>query len=212
MKIKIPVIIASIVLAFIIIVSSFFHVFYDKPFYRKQYAKNGVVDVLGLEKTEAITDNLFGFFRDKEELRFFEGDQASHLQDVKDIIQPLDVIYYVLIGLLLLLLIWVSYHDSKNFLTNLFKVTFIAPLIAIGLMVVLGLLFLNFGSAFESFHQVFFPQGNYTFPVDSLLITLFPLTFFKAAAFKMFLDATIKSVIVILLTLVFKRQKWVFVD
>ena len=199
MKIKIPVIIASIVLAFIIIVSSFFHVFYDKPFYRKQYAKNGVVDV-------------FGFFRDKEELRFFEGDQASHLQDVKDIIQPLDVIYYVLIGLLLLLLIWVSYHDSKNFLTNLFKVTFIAPLIAIGLMVVLGLLFLNFGSAFESFHQVFFPQGNYTFPVDSLLITLFPLTFFKAAAFKMFLDATIKSVIVILLTLVFKRQKWVFVD
>ena len=39
----------------------------------------------------------------------------------------------------------------------------------------------GFSMFFEFFHKVFFPQGNYSFPIDSALIQTFPLSFWITA-------------------------------
>src|SRR3989338_5239926 len=44
-----------------------------------------------------------------------------------------------------------------------------------------------FDLAFTLFHNLFFPQGNWTFPSDSLLIRTFPLGFFMGMSYKIFL-------------------------
>ncbi|MBN2073710.1 MAG: hypothetical protein JW770_07185, partial [Actinobacteria bacterium] len=47
------------------------------------------------------------------------------------------------------------------------------------LFLILFILSENFSFLFGRFHLAFFPQGNYSFPEDSLLISMFPLRFFK---------------------------------
>lgn len=53
-------------------------------------------------------------------------------------------------------------------------------------MLVIGVLggfaLLAFGVAFELFHRVLFPGGNWAFPADSLLIRLYPYEFWQLSA------------------------------
>ena len=39
-----------------------------------------------------------------------------------------------------------------------------------------------FDAAFELFHRIFFPGGNWDFPADSLLIRLYPYVFWQLSA------------------------------
>ncbi len=76
---------------------------------------------------------------------------------------------------------------------------------------IIFLLSLNFPSFFDAFHRVLFPAGNYTFPGDSLLITLFPEGFFMDFARKMLVETVIISVMLLILgtapTLTFSKKK-----
>ncbi len=52
------------------------------------------------------------------------------------------------------------------------------PTIMIALLAALALwAAVDFMGFFGAFHGLFFPQGNWTFPVDSLLITMYPTHF-----------------------------------
>ena len=57
-----------------------------------------------------------------------------------------------------------------------------------GIWVVVALIVLGifaafaFETAFELFHRIFFPGGNWAFPADSLLITLYPYAFWELSA------------------------------
>ncbi|MFP4567697.1 MAG: DUF1461 domain-containing protein [Candidatus Woesearchaeota archaeon] len=81
--------------------------------------------------------------------------------------------------------------DFKNLCLDLFvffKKLKIASIIALGLFLfLLFVILIDFGSVFNVFHVVFFPQGNWIFPMDSLLITLFPASFFMSFAKNIFI-------------------------
>ena len=52
------------------------------------------------------------------------------------------------------------------------------PALLLAVLVVLGLWgVIDFNGLFAAFHGVFFPQGNWTFSIDSLLICMYPLGF-----------------------------------
>lgn len=58
------------------------------------------------------------------------------------------------------------------------KIMFTTPLAVIALIVALGIwAFVGFDSLFASLHTLFFANGTWVFPADSLLITLFPEAF-----------------------------------
>ena len=55
-----------------------------------------------------------------------------------------------------------------------------------GGVVILGWVLIDFNSLFTVFHLLLFPQGNWQFSFDSLLIRTFPIEFFISISKKIF--------------------------
>jgi hypothetical protein len=54
--------------------------------------------------------------------------------------------------------------------------------LAVGLLVIGVIAAVAFGAAFELFHRLLFPGGNWAFPADSNLVRLYPLGFWQLSA------------------------------
>lgn len=106
----------------------------------------------------------------------FTPAEISHLEDVSRLI--ICSRYFFIFSLLVLTA--VSLYYKKN-LPHFFRYLNNSAFIVLGFILSLFLyLLLNWSSAFSVFHQILFPQGNWAFPADSLLITLFPEIFWQS--------------------------------
>lgn len=111
---------------------------------------------------------------------YFTKDEVSHLLDVNRVYSPVSMIVNLLAVVswsILLLSVYkkADFHEPLRVASKI-------------LALFVGVLFLcltSFGLFFEQFHRLLFPQGNWAFPADSLLITLFPETFWKLEVFSM---------------------------
>lgn len=131
--------------------------------------------VLLFTNTTPAQENVFDFLDGKGGLQAgFTEAEASHLQDVK---QVMDYAEYFLYALLFVMIITViHYRKDKKFLNQLFDY---GGKIVVAAMLVIGITsFFFFDFVFTVFHKLFFPQGNWIFAADSLLIQTFPLDFF----------------------------------
>jgi len=101
--------------------------------------------------------------------QIFDAQEQSHLNDVSVLIRIALIVFAIICGLLLYL--------KPNARTIYYGAGLLTA-------VLLLLALLPFDKLFTSFHQVFFPQGNWQFALDSTLIQFYPFTFFmKYAAF-----------------------------
>jgi hypothetical protein len=179
-----------IVVALVIIIfcSACSSLIFNHQFYHDEYVKNGVFWHIAPNTTMQITVNLFDYFHSKDSLYYFTSAEQSHLADVKAIIQAGFLIYGLAILLLVICLVLLVREQVvrvkkqlvyKRAVKSLAKVLLLAALISLILVGILAVFSQsNFSGVFQGFHQIFFPQGNYTFPDESLLITLFPQQFF----------------------------------
>ena len=72
-----------------------------------------------------------------------------------------------------------------------------ASALVLGLLVVLGIwAWIDFNGLFTWMHTLLFAQGNWTFDVDSLLITLFPEAFWAAMAGLWIISSVLLALIV----------------
>jgi len=90
-------------------------------------------------------------------------DELNHITDVKNLVQKLPFI-----ALLLIIFLTILY---KKLALDISQATKYALII---LIIILPLIFLLFIPFFISFHQILFPEGNWSFPIDSILIQLYP--------------------------------------
>jgi len=121
-----------------------------------------------------------------EPLTDFTAAEQSHMQDVKKVWDWVGILYILSIATLLFML----YKDDLG------KAMRYGSGATLGVIVVIAAAaVLNFNSLWNGFHTVFFPQGNWMFPADSLLITLFPLEFFQGFAVTFFIAAAILSLL-----------------
>lgn len=127
--------------------------------------------------------------------------EIDHLNDVKEVMKNLDLVFYFL--LLVLTLIITYTYKNKPFLKKLFFYGGITTLSFIFLFFILTLT--NFNFIFTTFHQIFFPQGNWIFPTDSLLIQTFPLEFFVRISTKIFLLTIVFGIGFMLVNLALKK-------
>ena len=110
------------------------------------------------------------------------SDLILHLQDVRAVMNKIDYLFY---GLLLLNVFLLSYFRSRKL--ELLKWLKAGSMIAIisAVAIFLAILF-GFNSVFTLFHYLFFHQGNWLFPADSLLIKTFPPDFFMLLGLRIF--------------------------
>ncbi len=109
--------------------------------------------------------------------------ELSHLEDVRAVMLWADYVFY---ASFLLGLIWLAYGFKRKLLPKMLLYGGISIVMVIGLILLFSVI--SFNSSFTAFHKIFFPQGNWQFPADSLLIQTFPLDFFIKIAFIIFIQ------------------------
>ena len=107
----------------------------------------------------------------------FPPDEAAHMRDVRVVFWA----FMVLAIAALALIFWrVARHGGEERTWR----SIARGGIALALILVVGgtIAFVAFDAAFELFHRIFFPGGNWEFPADSLLIQLYPYPFWQLSA------------------------------
>lgn len=198
---RVKKVIISINIIFFIIIILFsppaFYIF-NLNFYEFLFEKNDVFTVLNKDDVLNFSKEIFEFFKYKKELNSsdtalmvrytgenkneflsFTDNEISHLYDVRGLLTGVFIVYAAGIVLFFVIMLILIEKNISRFLYS----TSLIFLISSGIMIlVIFLLYFmgnNFPVLFENFHRIFFPQGNYSFPGDSLLITVFPAGFFN---------------------------------
>lgn len=156
--------------------------------------------VLALTPLTAAQQQTIDFLIKDQKLDLpYTKEEIAHLQDVQNVMQAANYLFY-LSALILGVIIYLNYknnrHQNNNSKKNgnlLQKLRTGSSSALIVLVLVLIFILLDFDSVFTMFHQVFFPQGNWQFAADSLLIQTFPLPFFTAIGLKIFLLTALLS-------------------
>jgi len=214
----IRMVLMGLIVAFLIIfivLDSFISNAFNFGYYKEQYEQNEIYSVLemkGYNKAEvnAITVNLFNYFKDRGELGdYFNEAESAHMEDVKEWMVKTRIVYFSTIILFLFLLIpW--YYVSKR-QKKIHKDFSVITLVAGGLLIIFLFfpIFLDFNFVFLEFHRLFF-EGNYNFPLGSNIKLLFPDIFFFNITKRILLHTLIKAVALIVVGLVpifFKLQE-----
>jgi len=139
-------------------------------------------------------------------LKSYTHQEIAHLDDVKSLMKKVDWFFYLLIPLLTIL--FIRLRKEKEVLLDSFLTIGKITIAFAALLRFLTLYF--FEEAFVFFHLVFFPQGNWMFPVDSMLIQTFPLEFFINFTRNFLLTALLLGSLFILLPLFWRyvRKKF----
>lgn len=210
----------SFFLFIIIIFGSFSFIINNKSFFYNEYKKNKTYQNIAVSKnmsieesktyTEEITINIFNFLKDKEELKYFNDNEKSHMEDVKKIISNITFFYYlstVLFIILLFIIYILSKKDKILFIENISKILLFSSSAALLFLLIFFLWSVfSFETLFLLMHTLLFPQGNWMFPNDSLLIILFPENFFFSIGLRIFIYAIFQSIIFFILGYWLRKQ------
>jgi integral membrane protein (TIGR01906 family) len=182
-------IIFSISLIFTLIIANYEAIAFNPDYYEKEFSKWGVYSAFesrGISKEELDFKTLqtLVFLRGGGELPsdFFLPDEESHMNDVKNVMRIIDVLWNALIALFISSFIAITgifKADGIRKAARIFTKTALAMGAILGLFGILMLFKINFESVFFLFHKIFFPEGNWSFPPESTIITMFPGEFFQ---------------------------------
>jgi len=195
---------------------------FNIDYYEKLFEKNGVFDVLeksdvldisrkityffryGFDLEMEYPDIIVGFAGEDENVGLsFTANEVSHLKDVRNLFNWIFVTYYASILLFVILTLLLVRRNIASILYNAGLIFIASSTLSIAFIAVLYLAGRNFPFLFESFHVVFFPQGNYSFSSGSLLITLFPSGFFYDFFVGIITSSVIMAIILFLAGLFF---------
>jgi len=197
------IVINSIFLIIIILFTPLSYYVFNLDFYLKLYESNGVFSNLNKEDIVTLTRNLFIFFKYgkplqrinlKSNINFFTSNEINHLKDVRILLSKIFILYYASIILIIIFTAFLIERDIFKFIKNIGYISVISSTIVILILVFFYLFGQRFDELFENFHLTFFPQGNYAFPQNSLIITLFPFGFFYDFFKRLVLSSLIMSV------------------
>jgi integral membrane protein (TIGR01906 family) len=186
-------VLSVILFFFVIILSSATYVVFDNKAYFREQENSGVYGSINKSEAQDITSELIDYFRYKDKLDtdFFNENEQQHLQDVKDLIGKINIVYYISI-MLFVLFFFIYYQITKDFSRSVTSILIFGSMFSIIIFIIIY--FTDFSFLFDKFHILFF-EGNYTFPPNSNIIKLFPAEFFSGMFFTILKITMIKTTI-----------------
>jgi len=203
-RVTITIILVLLILCItdIIYMTSFKLNAFNSKFYSKEFSKYGVYGEFPDKDIDKINSGLLLYLKGKKDdydTGLFNQEGVDHLKDVKVLIQKLDIYYYLLLIVSVLLVVGLFLLGKDDFLKNLTRVLFFGGLLTLFTVIVLLVLVkFNFSGVFTVFHQIFFPQGNWLFSSSANIIKLYPSGFFYDMARKVFFSIVLYGNILIL--------------
>ena len=145
-------------------------------------------------------ENTLHFLQGKEQLQIeYTEQEMSHLQDVAMMMKILDYILYITFVVSIVILIYSRKEIRQLLFYGGMTILTVVFLIVISILT-------NFATLFTLFHQLFFPQGNWQFPVGSALLQVFPLSFFVTFSRFMFLPAIVIALLCFIVSFFLKKK------
>ena len=189
---KIPL--AAFLIPFLLLLLSFRLVVFDAGFYKSEFEKYDLYDRFDKSVADSAVTNLIGYMKSGVPLSdFFNEKEKAHMVDVRNIIQKLLVLFYVLAFVVVILLA----YNRKNLFKSLFYGG-IFTLIILLLFFILSYTFFDF--IFHKFHEVSFSNDLWMLnPEVDNLKALLPDGFFYDALMRIFFIALASSVVITLL-------------
>jgi uncharacterized membrane protein len=179
----------STLLAVFLLLTAFFLPYYQQSTYTSSFASRGTYDVLGVNETDEIFAEIQGFLNGDGELPEALSERAKdHMHDVRPFIAGARTTYWLVMFFYVVSFITL-YRVDESRIGDVFRY---AGLATIGVIILVGgMAMVSFDWFWTVFHEILFPQGNWRFPPDSVLITLFPPGFFEAFARQVVLYALV---------------------
>jgi integral membrane protein (TIGR01906 family) len=163
------------------------------------------------EKKEnvAILTYIAGPVAAKNNLDFLSSDEQSHMTDVKHLFDAAYILDLIAAGLLIgVIAVFAAAKMWTRFDELLERSLRGAGWTILPLCFFLGLATLiNFEKLWILFHAIFFPQGNWAFAPDSILITLYPEGFWQAAVVRWTAFILSFAIVAILLSYIMERMR-----
>ena len=133
--------------------------------------------------------------------KIFRAEELTHMEDVKRVVKGSFFIWYVAVGIVFGLTIWLlvqkAWHEFRLGYRS-------GAWITLGLMVaMIAYVAINFDRLFDQFHRIFFTEGTWLFYPTDTLIRLFPLDLWRDA----FLFVGGFTLLVAVLLLIVTRRK-----
>ena len=205
---KIIIGLTCILLVIIILLSPLQFFVFNMKIYLSLYAKNNVFALIDKNDALKLTSGIINLLKNGKDIEdfplksnfvFFTQNEIRHLFDVRVVIQKFLITFYISLILFFIFIVLIFQKNLFIFLKNIADILVFSTSIVILLILLAYFFNESFVSAFDGFHQIFFPQGNWAFPEDSLLITLLPLGFFYDFLIKMLKTSLMMSAIILLL-------------
>jgi integral membrane protein (TIGR01906 family) len=199
---RILLIILMVTLPIVIILTNARLVVFNERYYERQFLKNNVYSKI--PKADLILENITAYLKGEDKvLADLTEDEKRHMKDVRQLFNKFLLSYYILVILDIILIILLLYSDKKQFKHLLLATS----LVVFGLAIASLIIGASFETFFTKFHLAFFPQGNYVFPANSVLVTLFPEKFFQTTFITFFVRSLAAASIFLGLFVVLNKRK-----
>lgn len=192
MKWKITVV--AFLIPFLILLFSFRLVVFDVGFYKLEFEKYYVYDKFDKEIVDSSVENLITYMKFGVPLSdFFNEKEKAHMVDVKNIIQKLLLVLYLLLSIVIVSL----FSSRKYFLRSIFYGG-IFTLVILLLFFILS--YTSFDFIFYKFHELSFNNELWKLnPEVDNLKSLLPDGFFYDALIRIIFISSITSVVFVLI-------------
>ncbi len=179
--------VASAALALLLVLAAFFSVYYDRG-ERGPYSQDW-----NEEQRQDVTDTLDFLNGNEADIGFYTENEERHLVDVRRLVNACKLLA---LFLFLLLIAFFLIKRDAGLLRAVLRYGGLGAMLLALLLALLSLL--DFSRFWTAFHELLFPQGNWRFPAESTLITLFPERFFEAFAGQVLLAALAYGLVALL--------------
>jgi integral membrane protein (TIGR01906 family) len=161
------------------------------------------------QENKAILSYLSGPLFAENQQAFLTTEEQSHMTDVKFLFDVAFILSLVSLGILLGMIVVFTWHKMKSHFDELMSRTLRATGWSILLICFLlgAMSLLNFDRFWILFHVIIFPQGNWMFPLNSVLITLYPAEFFARFIMRWLFLVSLFAIVAILISYFATRMR-----
>ena len=185
----------SIAIFILIVLSPLIYATHSKELTWSVSQKYGSETRLG-ENAQILNSNIIEFFNGAKLNNTFTTPEKNHLIDVRNLLNIASILFAISLIVIIIAIIY-NKKESEHIFNKAFLYSGISAIIFN--LIILFFTIFNFDSLFISFHELLFPQGNWTFPTSSLLIQLYPEGFFTEMGTIIFVTSIMISLLLILI-------------
>lgn len=167
--------------------------------------ERGFPDLDDVSENATVTDAASAFEGVSDKF-WYDSDVISHLDDCNAVAV---VAYLVIICALVIAIAGIvacALLGKKTLVGNVLMASGIATLALFALLGIWALF--DFNGLFSSFHAIFFPEGNWTFASDSLLICALPTGFWSAMALVWLIVSLLLAALCLLGGFILKKKRF----